>query len=162
ATIETDPAYGKYHYDGHRACNFSCSPAKTKELNGICPVCGKELTIGVDYRIEQLAKMPAGYFPAKRKKFYKILPLHEIIAFQLKSSLSSKKTWQLYNKLIEKFGSEFNVLIDVEKPDIIKAGFEQELAELIINNRIGNLKVKPGYDGVYGEIQSPEKQQRLF
>ncbi|MBI2449491.1 hypothetical protein HYV49_04305 [Candidatus Pacearchaeota archaeon] len=162
ATIETDPAYGKYHYDGHRTCNFSCSPAKSKELNGICPVCGKELTIGVDNRIEQLAKMPAGYFPAKRKKFYKLLPLHELIAFHIKSSLSSKKTWLIYNQLIEKFGNEFNVLIKIEKIDIINAGFKQELAELIINNRIGNLKVKPGYDGVYGEIQESVQQKRLF
>lgn len=162
ATIETEPAYGKYHYDGHRACNFSCSPVKTKELGGICPVCGKELTIGVDYRVEQLAKMPAGFFPAKRKKFYKVLPLHELIAFQLKSTLNSKKTWQTYNQLIEKFGNEFNVLIEVDKSDIINAGFNQELAELIINNRIGNLKVKPGYDGVYGEIQTSVLQKRLF
>ena len=37
-TIETDHAYGKYHFDGHRNCDFSCSPEKTRELNGICAV----------------------------------------------------------------------------------------------------------------------------
>ncbi|MEM3091504.1 MAG: endonuclease Q family protein, partial [Candidatus Pacearchaeota archaeon] len=56
STIETPPEYGKYHWDGHRNCNFSCSPEETKKLKGICPICKKELTIGVDYRIEQLAK----------------------------------------------------------------------------------------------------------
>ncbi len=160
-TIETDPAYGKYHWDGHRNCNFSCSPRKTKELNGICPVCKKEMTIGVDYRIEQLAKMPAGFFPPDRRKFYKVLPLHEILAFFLKSSLASKKTWLLYNQMIEKFGNEFAVLIEKDKPEIVQAGFDEVLAELIINNRIGNLKIKPGYDGVYGEIQSAVEQKRL-
>ncbi|MEK6871866.1 MAG: endonuclease Q family protein, partial [Nanoarchaeota archaeon] len=39
ATIETPPEYGKYHFDGHRVCNFSSSPAETKKLEGICPVC---------------------------------------------------------------------------------------------------------------------------
>ena len=37
-TIETDPAYGKYHWDGHRNCEFSCGSKKTEELNKICPV----------------------------------------------------------------------------------------------------------------------------
>ncbi len=160
-TIETDPAYGKYHWDGHRNCNFSCSPGKTKELAGICPVCGKEMTIGVDYRIEQLAKMPAGYFPSDRRKFYKVLPLHELLAFHLQSTLASKKTWQLHNQLMEKFGNEFAVLIEKEKLEIVQGGFDEKLAELIINNRIGNLKIKPGYDGEYGVIQSQEMQRKL-
>jgi len=55
-TIETPPAYGKYHWDGHRNCGFSCSPAETRELNGICPKCGKEMVIGVDYRVEEIAE----------------------------------------------------------------------------------------------------------
>ena len=31
-TVEVNPAYGMYHYDGHRNCNFSCSPEETKKL----------------------------------------------------------------------------------------------------------------------------------
>ncbi|MCX8194306.1 MAG: endonuclease Q family protein, partial [Candidatus Pacearchaeota archaeon] len=47
-TIETSPAYGKYHYDGHRFCQFSCSPKECEEkYDGLCPVCHKPLTIGV-------------------------------------------------------------------------------------------------------------------
>ncbi len=160
-TIEVDPAYGKYHYDGHRVCNFSCSAQKTKELGGICPVCQKPMTIGVDYRVEELAKMPAGYFPSSRRKFYKILPLHELLASHLKSTLASKKTWALYNQMIEKFGNELTLLIEKEKPEIVRAGFDEQLAELIIQNRIGNLKVKPGYDGVYGEIIPVAEQKKL-
>src|SRR3989339_587818 len=37
-TVETDPAYGKYHWDGHRNCKFSCGPDKSKKLNNLCPV----------------------------------------------------------------------------------------------------------------------------
>ncbi|MBD3354718.1 DNA helicase UvrD, partial [Candidatus Woesearchaeota archaeon] len=47
-TIEVDPAYGKYHWDGHRNCNVSLSPKETMKLNGICPKCGKPVTIGVE------------------------------------------------------------------------------------------------------------------
>jgi len=78
ATIETPPEYGKYHWDGHRLCNFSCSPEKTKELKGICPVCKRSLIIGVDYRVEEIAKYPKGFKSKNSKPFYKLLPLHEV------------------------------------------------------------------------------------
>ena len=54
-TVEVDPAYGKYHWDGHRNCGFSCSPQETEKLNGVCPKCGKQLLVGVESRVEELA-----------------------------------------------------------------------------------------------------------
>ena len=54
-TIECNPEYGKYHIDGHRNCNTLMNFEDSKKLNKICPVCKKELTIGVEYRIEELA-----------------------------------------------------------------------------------------------------------
>lgn len=157
STIETDPGYGKYHYDGHRACNFSCSPKQTKELNGICPVCKKELIIGVENRVEEL-KNNTG-IPKNAKPFYKILPLHELIAFFLKTKPASKKTWSVYDKLIASFGNEFNILLRVDRnvlrAELAKDNFEK-LGDLIMDNRIANLKVKPGYDGVYGKLISKD------
>ena len=38
-TIETDPAYGKYHWTGHRNCKVSFSPAEAIKFGNICPVC---------------------------------------------------------------------------------------------------------------------------
>jgi uncharacterized protein (TIGR00375 family) len=152
-TIETDPAYGKYHYDGHRLCNFSCSPQKTADINGICPVCKKPLVIGVENRVEKLADFKG--IPGNAKPFFKLLPLHELIAFFTKSAVSSKKTWTIYNKLIEKFGNEFDILLKVDRnilfSELAKDKLEG-LAQLIIDNRIANLKVKPGFDGEYGVL----------
>ena len=45
-TIEFYPEEGKYHWDGHRACNISYAPSETKKHQGICPVCKKELVVG--------------------------------------------------------------------------------------------------------------------
>jgi uncharacterized protein (TIGR00375 family) len=162
-TIEVEPAYGMYHYDGHRNCNFSCPPKETKKLKGICPKCGELLTIGVDYRVDELADdgRPEGYERKNAKKVYKLLPLHEVIALFTQTGLSAKKNWEIYNLLIEKFGSEFNVLFDVSKENLIKEGFNEKLVELILRNRKSHIKVKPGYDGLYGQVIL-EEQKKLF
>jgi uncharacterized protein (TIGR00375 family) len=153
STIETDPGYGIYHWDGHKDCNFSCGPKKTKEIKGLCPICKKPLTIGVENRVEELANNFG--IPLNAKPFHKLLPLHELIAFYLKTKIQSKKVEPIYNNLIAKFDNEFNILLRVDK-NILIAELAKEklegLADLIIDNRIANLKVKPGYDGVYGVL----------
>ncbi|MBM3246921.1 DNA helicase UvrD [Candidatus Pacearchaeota archaeon] len=165
STIETEPGYGKYHFDGHRNCGFSCAPAKTRELKGICPVCSKPLVIGVENRVEELANNTG--IPNNARAFFKILPLHELIAFFIKSKVENKKTWEIYNKLIEKFGNEFNILLKVDKnvlaSELAKDKLEK-LADLIIDNRIANLKVKPGFDGEYGVLveKNSENQKTLI
>lgn len=156
-TIEVNPAYGMYHFDGHRACNFSSSPEETKKLNGICPVCKKPLTLGVEYRVDELANTQ----PQNQKKVYEVLPLHEIIAAARSSSLTSKKVWEEYNKLIAEFGNEFVILLDAPKEKLLKIS-DEKTANLILKNRESKIYVKPGYDGVYGEMKLEEKQEKLF
>lgn len=162
-TIEVDPAYGMYHWDGHRNCDFSCPPSKTKEIKGVCPVCKGELTIGVENRVEELAESNRkGAFEKQGgKRFYKVLPLHEIISLFTGSGIASKANWKVYNELIEKFENELNILLNVSKQDLLKGDVNAKLTELIIRNREGRIKVKPGYDGKYGEAVI-EEQKRLF
>ena len=164
-TIETDPAYGKYHWDGHRNCGFSCPPEKTKEFNNKCPVCKNNLTIGVENRVEKLANYPKGYKPKNAKLFYRLLPLHELIALANNTeNLNSKKVWNIYNDLIKKFGNEFNILLEVPEEDFKKNEIDEKLTELILLNREGKIKVKPGFDGEYGKalIGKQEKQKTLL
>ncbi len=160
ATIETDPAYGKYHYDGHMRCGFSCSPDKTKELKGICPKCNEKLVIGVDYRVEELADSDKK--PEKAKQYYTLLPLHEIIALSLKAGMQSKKVWEVYNNLIKEFDSEFEILLNVPREKLIEKKVNEKLIELILKNREGKIMVTPGFDGQYGKAVLEEKQVTLF
>jgi len=167
ATIEVDPAYGKYHFDGHRVCDFSCSPSRTKELNGICPKCNKPLIIGVENRVEQLISNPESFKPVSAKPYYKLLPLHELISLVLGVGMNSKSCWKVYDQLIEKFDNEFNILLYVDKQELGRVLDNEQLVELIIDNRIGNIKVKAGYDGEYGvallsKSLDKEKQRKLF
>ncbi|MBS3134187.1 DNA helicase UvrD [Candidatus Woesearchaeota archaeon] len=151
-TIEVYPNYGKYHIDGHRMCDFFCDYKRSLELNKICPKCGKELTIGVEYRIEELAKEKEGYKPENAKDFIEIIPLQEVIAavYDIKQ-LNGKKIWDVYNKLIKEFGNEFNILLNVSFDDLKKI-VDERLANIVIKNRDGELRINPGADGVYGVV----------
>ena len=163
-TIEFFPEEGKYHYDGHRACNISLSPAEARKLGNWCPVCKRPLTIGVLHRVEELADRPEGYVPKGAIPFKSLIPLTEIIAGQTGTAqLHSQRIWTAYNHLIKAFGSEFAVLLDAELPELKKA-VDEKLAKAILDVREGKIEVKPEYDGVYGypvfEGASREKIER--
>jgi uncharacterized protein (TIGR00375 family) len=150
-TIEVDPNYGKYHYDGHRNCGIILHPKEAIKLNNICPKCGKKLTIGVLHRVEELADRPEGFIPKDAIPFKTLLPLYEIISFAWGSGeLYSRKVLQEHDKLIKKFGNELNVLLDAPKEELVKVTNEK-IADAIIKVREGKVKYKPGADGLYGQ-----------
>ena len=150
-TIETNPEYGKYHIDGHRACNISMGPKESLQNNNICPKCKNPLTIGVLHRVEQLADREEGYKPKGAVPFKSFIPLSEILASLLNSSVASKAVFSEYYKLIKNFETEFNVLIDARKEELAKIA-DEKIADAIIAVREGKVKIKPGYDGVYGHL----------
>lgn len=151
ATIEADPAYGKYHVDGHRNCNVRLEPAEAIKLNNICPVCKSHLTIGVLHRVEELADRKDGFVRKDAPKTYHLIPLSEIIATVLQKGIATKAVWEAYNPLIEKFGTELNILIRVSFDDLKKV-CDERIAKLIIDLRERTIRINPGYDGVYGNI----------
>lgn len=148
-TIETPPAYGKYHFDGHRDCNASFAPAETKRLGGRCPRCGRPLTIGVEYRVEQLADRPEGFALPGAVPFKSLIPLAELIALAKGAGVATQKVREAYDALIARFGNEFAILLDAIEPELLGAT-DERLAGLILRNRSGRIRVQPGYDGVYG------------
>ncbi|MBU4298467.1 endonuclease Q family protein [Patescibacteria group bacterium] len=151
-TLEFFPEEGKYHYDGHRPCGISLSPAESKKYNNICPNCGKPLTIGVLNRVEQLADRPEGFKPENAIPFKSLVPLEEIIAEAIGRGVGTIGVDKEYKNLIEKFGNEFKVLLDVPRQDL-EAVTLPEIAEGIIKVREGKVFIEPGYDGVYGKVR---------
>jgi len=160
-TIEFYPEEGKYHYDGHRECNIRLSPKETKKYNGICPNCGRPLTIGVLNRVEQLADRPEGFKPEEVIPFKSLVPLEEIIAEVLGRGRAANQVKKEYQNLIEKFDSEFNILLNVKREDLETATLP-EIAEGIIRVREGKVIKEPGYDGVYGKIRIFSKAEDSF
>ncbi len=151
-TIEFFPEEGKYHFDGHRICGIKLSPQETKKYNGICPVCGRSLTIGVLNRVEELADREEGFKPEKVIPFKSLVPLEEIIADALSQNTGTKEVEKEYKNLIEKFNTEFNILLEISKEELKKATLP-EIAEAITRVREGRVFKEPGYDGVYGKIK---------
>lgn len=149
STIETDPGYGKYHFDGHRNCNVSFSPQESMKLKNICPVCKTPLTLGVENRVEELADRPVGFKRKNAVPFVDLIPLTELISAVHSTGLASKKAWEIYNQLITAFGNEFRILLEVSE-DELKKIVDEKLAKVIIKNRNQQIKVKPGFDGEYG------------
>jgi len=161
-TIEVDPNYGKYHFDGHRDCNVLLSPQESKKLGNICPKCGKQLTIGVLQRVEELADRPEGFVPKNAIQFKSLLPLYEIISTVLEiKQIYSQKVSAEQDKLIEAFGNELNVLLNANREEMLKHTSEG-IADAVIAVREGRIWYIPGYDGVYGiPVFSEQEYKRL-
>ena len=150
-TIEFFPEEGKYHFDGHRLCGVRFEPAQTREHKGVCPKCGKSLTVGVMNRVEQLADRPPGYRPSNAIPFRNLIPLQEIIAESKGVAPASVAVERDYLGCIAKFGTEFDILLKATPEELIK-GLSRKVADGISRMRQGKISCKPGFDGEYGEI----------
>ena len=152
-TVEFFPEEGKYHEDGHRKCNVCLSPEETKQVGGICPVCGKPLTIGVLNRVCELADRDfnSTFKPQTAGQVFSLVPLPEIISEILKVGPASKSVTNEYERLIKKFGSEFSILQEVPVEDLSK-DFPL-LGEGISRLRKGQVIKHAGFDGEYGVIR---------
>lgn len=188
STIEFYPEEGKYHYDGHRNCSIRQSPEDTAKIGNKCPACGKNLTLGVMHRVEDLAVRkisidqlnvrfdesgvkwigtPRGLKPP----YAMLVPLLEILSEALNVGVNTKSVNEIYQKMINAFGSEFKVLLEINVDEIEKS-FDLRITEAIRRVRAGELNINPGFDGEFGEVKifgedegiqsTVSKQQQLF
>ncbi len=152
-TIEFIPDEGRYHYDGHRACKVRLHPQETKKLHNLCPKCKKEMTIGVLSRVEELANESPGRKPESALKYWGLVELDKIIAEALGiRGRSARAVDKLYWALVEKAGTELNVLLNYSLKELLKIT-ETRVVEAIARVRDGQVTVSPGYDGEYGVVQ---------
>ena len=151
ATVEFYPEEGKYHCDGHRKCTVCLQPQETRKVNGLCPVCGKHLTIGVLHRVMELADRSEPVYPPGSPKVHSLIPLQEIVAELLDCGSASKKAMVGYVRLVNTFGSEFGLLLETSVEDIRARGFFL-LAEAIERVRANRVIRRAGYDGEFGVI----------
>ena len=161
-TLEFYPEEGKYHYDGHRKCAVCYRPAQTLAAEGICPVCGRKLTVGVLHRVERLADRPEGFRPDVAPSYEYLIPLDEVIGAAVGVGPKTKKVRAVYDRLLAELGPELEVLR--------RAGLEAVescagplVAEGVRRMRCGEVDIYPGHDGEYGVVSvfSEEERTRL-
>lgn len=157
-TVEFFPEEGKYHEDGHRKCNICLTPEETKKYNGICPICGKPLTIGVLSRVNELSdRKKITTLPKTAGKVFSLVPLQEIISEIKGVGPSSKSVTTEYEKLINEFGSELNILQNIPLDELSKTS--PLLKEAISRLRQGKVIKQAGFDGEYGSIKLFDKNE---
>jgi len=166
-TLEFYPEEGKYHFSGHRNCKISLGPDEIREGGATCPVCHKRLTEGVLYRVQELSdptlldrvQTKENEFGVKwyvdkmhiQPPYVKLVPLLEIAAESLSSTVASQKSKDLYAKLCKELESELHVLLRAPIADIEKVG-GMKVAQGVTKVREGNISIDPGYDGEYGKV----------
>jgi uncharacterized protein (TIGR00375 family) len=168
-TFEFYPEEGKYHFDGHRKCGICWDPARTREAGGICPVCGKPLTIGVLSRVMTLADRSVPSPPRSGEGFRYIIPLPEMLAELAGSGTGSQAVTSLYARIVSAFGSEYAFLLEAP-PEDIERSHGALLAEAVRRMRDGRIDPSPGFDGEFGvirvfddaELQRLRGQDELF
>ncbi|MDR1085899.1 MAG: UvrD-helicase domain-containing protein [Deltaproteobacteria bacterium] len=148
-TVEFYPEEGKYHLDGHAHCGPALSPAQTIEVKGLCPVCGKPLTIGVLSRVLQLADRTE---PGPRLPDFHILPLQELLCQVLGQGPTTQAVHSAYDRLLKIFESEFNLLMEVPL-DELSSEVGPLLALGIERMRTGQVLTSGGFDGRFGTIE---------
>jgi uncharacterized protein (TIGR00375 family) len=158
-TLEFFPEEGKYHYDGHRSCAIRWGPSETQAHGGVCPVCGKEVTIGVMNRVAALADRKPGERPPRVHAYTNLIPLPEILAEVYQVGPGAKQVQQQYDTLLSKLGAELTILQETPLDAIERVGGPL-LAEGIRRIRQGQVRIAAGYDGEYGVIQLFEEDER--
>lgn len=149
-TLEFFPEEGKYHLDGHRACNVVLEPDETLRLHSRCPVCGKPLTVGVLHRVMTLAdrRTPVS-LPGEC--FASLVPLPELVGEILGTGAKSRKVQARFSDLLSRFGSELDILHQVPESDL--RSYWDTLGEAVSRMRRGQVIREGGYDGEYGTVR---------
>jgi DNA helicase-2/ATP-dependent DNA helicase PcrA len=157
-TVEFFPEEGKYHVDGHRKCGVRLSPDETRRKKGLCPVCGKPVTIGVMHRVAELADRGDGSRPAGAAGFRSLIPLPEVLSEIIGVGPKSKKVAQTYRALISELGPELFILEHASLADIERVS-SSIFVEAISRMRKGRVICEAGFDGEYGTIHLFKKDE---
>lgn len=157
-TIEFYPQEGKYHFDGHRKCGVRLSPKEARFNNNLCPVCSRNLTIGVLHRIEALSDRDEGYVPDDAIPYKRLIPLEEVIAEAKGCGRDTVGVKNEYRRLCNIFGNEFEILLNTPI-DELKSNTEEKIAIAIDRVRRGDVVINPGFDGEFGKVKIFEEEK---
>lgn len=144
------PNLGKYHMTACTKCFKLVSPEIARENKMKCE-CGGRIKKGVDYRISEISDFNEAEHPDFRPPYVHLMPLAELISTVYDKGVTTKTVQNIWQKLIDNFGNEINVLIDADLEDIKE--FDLKICEAIKAFRDNTIDIVPGGGGKYGEIK---------
>lgn len=157
-TVEFFPEEGKYHLDGHLGCGPPLTPEETRALGGLCPVCGKPVTVGVLHRVMELADRtePGGHCLLD----HHLIPLAELLGQVFGQGSKSKRVAEAFDRLVHDFGSEYKLLLESSLTDVEDAA--GPLLRLAVDRmRRGEISATGGYDGQFGTVTAISPEERV-
>jgi len=152
ANYGLDPRLGKYHRTHCAGCGTTwddedAALSAGSELPARCPLCGSaKLIRGVHDRVRALGRMGGREEPAvgpERPPYICQVPLEFIPGVGPK----------LLERLLERFGTEMNVLHEAS-PEALAETAGEKTAALILAARVGRLSLRAGGGGRYGKALS--------
>ncbi|CAM3566004.1 endonuclease Q family protein [Marinicrinis lubricantis] len=142
ANYGLNPLLGKYHRTYCLNCGTIIDDPET--VVGRCSYCGStKITSGVMDRIRDIADRDEPKVDPSRPPYHYQIPLDFIPGL-------GKRTLAL---LMERFGTEMNILHRVPEAELIEAVGEK-LSRYIIQARQGTLDISTGGGGKYGKVQT--------
>ena len=164
-TVEFYPEEGKYHYSGHRKCGVAYGTADLERCGPACPVCGRQLTLGVLHRVNEVSGRASvdanhpdedGFIRGDEggPPYARLIPLREIIAAVKGVGINTRTVAREYSFITDAVGSELDALLWASSSDL-EAVTDETMARAIMQARIGQVRVTPGFDGQYGSVSLP-------
>ena len=115
--------------------------------------------------LSEIADYKEPHHPSHRPPYVHLMPLAEIISMIYDKGITTKTVQGVWQKLIDAYGPEIDVLINTPFEDISK--IDDKVALGIEGFRNKTLNVVPGGGGKYGEIsfnedfKKPEKSEKI-
>ncbi len=155
------PQEGKYHESACISCYTHYTLEEAQRRRWKCS-CGKRIKKGVKDRINEIADFVSTKHPDHRPPYVHLIPLAEIITKALGQQNPFTQTVnKRWNELVSFFGSEINVLIDVNIDEISKVT-APAITEAIQAFREKKVIIRPGGGGKYGVIELPKEEKKSF
>ena len=154
------PQEGKYHETACSGCFTHYTLEEAIRRRWKCS-CGKRIKRGVKDNINEKADFKEPHHPGHRPPYVHLIPLAEIITKAVgQHNPFTQTVTKRWNELVDAFGSEINVLLDVDIEEISKVTVPA-VTEAIQAFRDKKVIIIPGGGGQYGRIELPSKKEEL-
>lgn len=152
------PQEGKYNESACIKCFTHYTMDEALKLHWRCNKCKSQIKKGVKDRVNELADLNESKHPDHRPPYLHLPPLSEIIMMALDhASINTKGVQTAWNALVDRFGSELNILRNVPQSEMNFVN--EKIVDAIMAFRNEEVIVQPGGGGKYGKLKLPPKNE---